>query len=98
MRVGVDIGGMSIKIGLVDESKQIVAKKVIPTQSDVLPAESVIGNIADAVLELLAENNLSVEQCEGVGFACPGTVDSKNGVVLYSNNIAWENVLRRSCW
>ena len=31
MRIGIDIGGMSIKIGLVDENKQIVAKKVIPT-------------------------------------------------------------------
>lgn len=92
MRVGIDIGGMSIKIGLVDDSKQIVAKKVIPTQSDVLPAEGVIGNIADAVLELLAENNLTIEQCESLGVACPGTVDPRTGVVLYSNNIVWENV------
>lgn len=92
MRIGIDIGGMSIKIGLVDENKQIVAKKVIPTQSDVLPAEAVIENIADAVLELLKENNLTAEQCESLGVACPGNVDGKTGVVLYSNNIRWEAV------
>ena len=82
MRIGIDIGGMSIKIGLVDENKQIVAKKVIPTQSDVLPAEAVIENIADAVLELLKENNLTAEQCESLGVACPGNVDGRTGVVL----------------
>ena len=92
MRVGVDIGGMSIKIGLVDDSKQIIAKKVIPTQSDVLPAEGVVGNIADAIVSLLQENNLTVEQCESIGVACPGTVDGRTGVVLYSNNIRWDNV------
>lgn len=92
MRVGVDIGGMSIKIGLVDDSKKIVAKKVIPTQSDVLPAEGVVANIADAIITLLEENNLAVEQCESIGVACPGTVDGRTGVVLYSNNIRWEDV------
>ena len=92
MRVGVDIGGMSIKIGLVDDSKKIVAKKVIPTQSDVLPAEGVVANIAEAIITLLEENNLAVEQCESIGVACPGTVDGRTGVVLYSNNIRWENV------
>jgi glucokinase len=92
MRVGVDIGGMSIKIGLVDDSKQIIAKKVIPTQSDVLSAEAVVGNIAEAIVTLLQENNLTVEQCESIGVACPGTVDGRTGVVLYSNNIRWDNV------
>ncbi|MBO5348025.1 MAG: ROK family protein [Lachnospiraceae bacterium] len=92
MRIGIDIGGMSIKIGMVDDSKQIVAKKVIPTQSDILSPEEVVHNIADAVLALLAENNLSVEQCKSIGIACPGLVDGRTGVVLYSNNIAWENV------
>lgn len=92
MRIGVDIGGMSIKVGLVDDDKQIVAKKVIPTQSDVLSAEEVVENIAEAVLELLKENNLTAEQCESLGVGCPGTVDGRKGVVLYSNNIRWEDV------
>lgn len=92
MRIGIDIGGMSIKIGLVDDHKQIVAKKVIPTQADILSAEAVVENIGEAVLELLKENNLTPEKCESLGVACPGTVDSRSGVVLYSNNIHWEDV------
>lgn len=92
MRIGIDIGGMSIKIGLVDENKNIVAKEVIPTQSDTLSAEHIINNMADAVLKLLEANHLTIVQCESLGIACPGTVDSRNGVVLYSNNIEWEDV------
>lgn len=92
MRIGIDIGGMSIKIGLVNDDKQIVAKKVIPTQADILSAEAVIENIADAVLELLKENGLTLQQCESLGVVCPGTTDNKTGVVLYANNIHWENV------
>lgn len=92
MRIGIDIGGMSIKIGLVNEDKAIVAKKVIPTQAEELPAAEIIDHMADAVLELLDENGLKTEQCESIGIACPGTVDGRTGVVLYSNNIRWENV------
>ena len=92
MRVGIDIGGMSVKIGLVDQDGQIVGKKVIPTRSDVLPPEEVVNGIADGVLELLKEHEVNVSDCVSIGVACPGTVDGRTGVVLYSNNIAWENV------
>lgn len=92
MRIGIDIGGMSIKMGLIDENKNIISKEVIPTQSDNLSAEQIIDNMANAVLKLLDNNHMTIEQCESLGIACPGTVDSRSGVVLYSNNIAWENI------
>ncbi len=91
MRIGIDIGGMTVKLGLVDGAK-IVAKKVIETNSEKLSSENVVKNIAVAAMELLQENNSTLLDCEAVGIACPGTVDSNAGVVLYSNNIAWENV------
>lgn len=92
MRIGVDIGGMSIKLGLVDEEGRIAAKKVIETGSDRYTPEEIIGHIGEAALELLEENQISIGACEGVGIACPGTCDPKTGMVLYSNNIRWENV------
>lgn len=92
MRVGIDIGGMTIKIGLVNETYEIVDKKVIPTESDRKTAVQVIESIAVAVKELLQENGLQEADCEGLGIACPGTSDPEEGVVVYSNNIVWENV------
>ena len=92
MRVGVDIGGMTIKIGLVNEAYEIIAKKVILTESDVKTPEQVAEAMAEAVKALLQENGLDEADCEGLGIACPGTSDPEAGVVVYSNNIVWENV------
>lgn len=92
MRVGIDIGGMTIKIGLVNDTYEIVDKKVIPTESDVKTAGQVAQAMAEAVKVLLQENGLCEADCEGLGIACPGTSDSQEGVVVYSNNIVWENV------
>lgn len=92
MRIGVDIGGMSIKLGLVNEKYEIVGRKVIETHRDTQTAEEIIGRMAQAAEELLKENGLGMEDCEGIGVACPGTSDPATGVVLYSNNIEWKNV------
>ena len=92
MRVGIDIGGMSIKIGLVDESYQITAKKVIPTEADKKTPRQIIEAMACAISSLLNENEVSTHDCKGIGIACPGTVDAESGRVIYSNNIDWKEV------
>lgn len=33
-----------------------------------------------------------MDQCVGVGIGVPGTVDRKQGIVRYSNNIGWKDV------
>ena len=92
MRIGIDIGGMSIKLGLVGAQGEITAKKVIRTESDRYTPEEIISNIGTAALELLQENGAGIDTCESVGIACPGTCDPQTGMVLYSNNIRWEHV------
>lgn len=92
MRVGVDIGGMSIKIGLVNDTYQIVAKKVIPTEADTKSPEQIIEALVLAIKELLSEQGETTDDCRAIGIACPGTVDATSGTVVYSNNIAWKEV------
>ena len=46
MRVGIDIGGMTIKAGLVDDRYQIVDKKTIKTNSETESAEQIIRRMA----------------------------------------------------
>lgn len=89
--VGIDLGGTNIKIGLVDETYEILAQKSIPTNA-ARPYEQIIADMGKTAVELLAKNGYDMEVCRGVGIGCPGTVDSRNGVVLYSNNICWNNV------
>ena len=90
MRIGIDIGGMSIKLGIVNEKNQIIAKKVISTDSHIKAQEEIGEAIAMGVCELTEEAGIMLSECDCVGVACPGTVDAESGVVLYSNNLGWE--------
>lgn len=85
---GVDLGGTNIKVALVDENYRIVTEGTRPTNLPRTP-ESVCDDIAGILGELLEQNNLTPQQLEGVGVACPGTVDNTTGVVRYSNNLDW---------
>ncbi len=92
MRIGIDIGGMTIKIGLVDDAYKIVARKVIPTNADTEDAKKTVRRMAEALKELLKEYGIKDKDCASLGIACPGTVDGTSGTVVYSNNIHWEDV------
>ena len=52
MRIGIDMGGTTVKIGLVNATNEIIDRMVTPTRSDVLP-EEMIGNMIEAVRMLL---------------------------------------------
>ncbi len=51
-----------------------------------------IDEIGKAALALLEQQKIPMDQCVGVGIGVPGTVDRKQGIVRYSNNIGWEDV------
>ena len=91
IRVGVNIGSSEIQIGIVNDQQKILAVKKYPTNAK-RPAKEIIDETAENILKLLAENNIPLEQCVGVGVGVPGTIDRRNGKVIYSNNIRWEDV------
>lgn len=87
--IGVDIGGMSIKIGLVDETGKIVARSRVKT------ADTAVQGVNDIVIhinKILEENKLDVKDINGIGVGCPGAVDSATGTVVCLPNLGWENV------
>jgi len=91
MRLGIDMGGTTIKLGLVNDECTIVDRLSINTLTD-LPAEVFVEKIGEAVIELVNKNNLKISELENIGIGCAGMIDSDNGVILYSNNFGWENV------
>ena len=91
VRIGIDIGGADTRIGLVDVHQKLIAWKTVRTNA-MRPAKEVIQEIGQTALSLLEEQGIAMEQCVGAGIGVPGTVDRKNGVVRYSNNIKWEDV------
>lgn len=90
-RAGIDLGGTNIKAGIVDEKQKILIEDSVPTRAK-RPYEEVVKDMADLVKRLLAQLGIGEEELSGVGVGSPGTVDAVQGVVLYSNNISWENV------
>lgn len=90
-RIGIDIGGTSVKCGLLDFDNNIVAQKAVPTNSP-RPWQDLLKDIGNCVREMLAEKGLTLADCEKVGVGCPGTVDGERGFVPYSNNLVWKDV------
>lgn len=91
MRVGINIGSHEIQIGIVDEHQQLVDHMRYKMDKTKQPLE-IIEEVANKTLDLLAKNDIPLDQCIGVGVGVPGTIDRKKGNVLYSNNIQWEDV------
>lgn len=87
--IGIDIGGMSIKTGLVDEKGQIVVKSSIKTERN---PELAVKYMAEQIEGLLKEYNISLSMIDGIGIGCPGTVSKDNGVIDFMNNVGWVKV------
>lgn len=85
-RIGIDIGGMSAKIGLVEKDRVIV-ESAVETGADVSYEDFL--NAAAKVVATLRKNR----EVEALGVSSCGLIDSAKGKIVYSNNIGWEDKL-----
>ena len=88
-QVGIDIGGTSIKLGLVDENLQIVRRAAIPFRC--IGGEGVAAMIAEGVGELL-KPDLSMDEIRSIGVVVPGSIDKTQSIVLDAHNLDFHNV------
>jgi len=84
--IGVDLGGTNIAIGLCDEALNIVDKGSVPTLAN-REGELIVKDMAALAKKIMERNNLTLSDIEYVGIAAPGTIDTKAGVVEYTNNL-----------
>ena len=89
--IGIDLGGTFIKGGIVDDLGNIILSEMAPTESEKGP-KKVIENIANLTFKMLGDANMDSSDVEGIGMGVPGMIDSKNGVVIFSNNLRWKDV------
>ncbi len=90
-RIGIDLGGTNIAVGIVDEAQRIVAAHSAPTRAQNGP-DALLDDIAGCVLDTLAGGGLALSDCRGAGIGVPGTCDTACGVVRYAHNIGWDGV------
>ncbi|MBR1860164.1 MAG: ROK family protein [Selenomonadaceae bacterium] len=91
IRVGVNISSSDVQIGIVNEQQQLIAVTKYPINPKCPPSE-IINETAQSILKLIEGNDIPLDQCVGVGVGVPGTIDRRQGTVVYSNNIRWEDV------
>ena len=63
MKLGIDMGGMSIKMGLVNEENEIIGRITIPTDLTV-PYQMLVERMADAVQQMLENGTIYVSATE----------------------------------
>lgn len=89
--IGVDLGGTSIKAGLVDQSFNIVSMKSLPTRRE-RSAEEIIKDMASLCKTLIEEKGLTEKDISSIGIGCPGLASAKDGIILSSSNLNFENI------
>jgi len=89
--LGIDMGGTDIKVGVIDDQCNILAKHVFSTLSD-CSAEKVIADMAAAGKTVVEMAGLSPDDIEHVGVGVPGTVNNKTNMIIRITNVGWRNI------
>ena len=85
-RIGIDLGGTNIAVGLVNEFCKIIVKKSTPTLAS-RPSDEITADIARLCFEVCAEAKTPITEIESIGIAAPGIANLDNGCVEYSCNL-----------
>lgn len=86
--VGVDIGGMSIKAGVVDRHGKIIKKGRVVTDVEG-GSHKIIADIGKLIRSLADPDD---RDFVGIGIGCPGAVNTFSGVVDKAYNLNWTSV------
>ena len=90
MYIGVDVGGMSIKAGLVNDSGKILYKESVTTGAR-RPMPEILHDIGILVDRTIKNSGVPRGDIKIVGMGFPGACDSPNGLVIHCDNINLEN-------
>ncbi len=90
--VGIDLGGQSIKVGVVDDLGRPLSKIVLPTESKAGP-EAACQRMSKSVQEAIARAAVDPTAVVRVGLGSPGTMDIRAGMLIRPSNLkrSWDN-------
>ena len=86
---GVDVGGTTVKLGLLSEAGELLEKWELPTRTE-NGGENILPDIARSVQDCMARRGLSRDDCLGLGIGVPGPVlDSRIVPIVCANLGGW---------
>lgn len=83
--VGVDIGGTSIKAGIVSDVGTILYKTVKATQKN--NEKDLSKQITEIIEDVLKGFHITYHEIESIGIGCPGIIEFEKGVVNDADNL-----------
>jgi glucokinase len=90
--IGVDVGGQSIKAGVVDDGGNARCAVSVPTEAD-RGQKHGLAQMCESVRRAVAAAKVSLDDIAAIGVATPGTMDIPGGVMLEPVNMPlWKNV------
>ncbi|MGL5314202.1 MAG: ROK family protein [Peptostreptococcaceae bacterium] len=87
--IGIDVGGMSIKAGVVKEG-EIIHRAVKETDAQG-GLDKLVADITALVNEITSENNIAIEEVKTIGIGFPGVVTNQGAVTCV--NLGLNNAL-----
>ena len=96
-RIGIDLGGTKIAVGILDEQNYLVAKAQIATLAS-RPFADVMARMSQAVQALMQQTGVKKDDVQGVGIGVPSSVHPKTGQLIFANNLGWRMADIRSAF
>ncbi len=90
MYLGIDLGGTTIKVGLVDDSYKLVNSLSIATGAHRKDYE-IVKDMASACHKIIKDNGMSLSDFKWIGVGSPGTPNTAKGTIVYANNLPFNN-------
>ena len=91
LRVGIDVGGTGIQVGVLDEQRNILAEGSIPTCTTI-PFSEQVALITECVLGTVTGAGLNADQIESVGAGIPGIANTATGEIIKCPNMGWNHL------
>ncbi len=85
MRLGIDIGGTAVKLGIVDDANCVIDTRTIPTLAE-RPVCEILKDILDAAQPLC-----DTYHPRFVGIGSPGRVNPERGIVLRAGHLPFDH-------
>ncbi len=88
--IGIDLGGTKIAAGIVSDKFEIVKKASLPTGAK-REQEEIAADMAKLCRILSEESGISLSEVNSIGIASSGIADNKDGKIVYSCNLPFDN-------
>jgi len=87
VRIGVDVGGTKIALGIVDESNKIVSEIVRYPVKPYKNGDALVEKLVEETETLVSTAGYSKQDVAGIGIGSPGPLDLDTGTVLNTPNM-----------